>query len=207
MQCYHLAYMAGANGADVVLSTKNIFGNRSKHRVQARKIIWHNCGQFVISGGGASAADPNLTMAAQREYFEETGVDFRDANVRAAMMCIGDPVLHVFANDPDGYCCVYQMVSNQSPLVATANANIVANTPADDELHDCGTAPGAHAVTLFGPPLLAGWRLSQYQALSAAEMAIADQRMVDPFDWFINCVNHLVGGALSGSMPADGISS
>lgn len=193
MQCYHLAYMAGASGADVVLSTKNIFGNKSHGVVQPQRIIWHNCGQFVISGGGANATDRDLITAARREYFEETGVDLRVAAVRTQMMCIGDPVLKIFDPDPNGYCCVYQMVSNQSPLVATANSNIRAGTPADDELYDCGTAPGPHAVSLFGPPLLDGWRMAQYQLLTLAEQGVANRRMTDPFDWFIRAVEHLIG--------------
>lgn len=192
MQCYHLAYMAGTNGADVVLSTKNIFGNKSHGVVQPQRIIWNNCGQIVISGGGANRNE-NLTIAAQREYFEETGVDFRVAAVRAQMMCIGAPVLYVFKQDPLGYCCVYQMVSNQSPLVATENANIAAGTPLDDELHDCGIAPGAHAIGLFGFPQLDGWRLAQYQLLTPAERIEADAKMLKPFDWFITAVRHLVG--------------
>jgi 8-oxo-dGTP pyrophosphatase MutT (NUDIX family) len=193
VQCYHLAYMAGGSGADVVLSTKNVFGNRSRGRVQARKIIWNNCGQFVISGGGMSDRDRNEIEAAQREYFEETGVDLRVAAVRTTMRCLGEPALKVFIPDPNGYCCVYQMVSTESPLVATANRNIAANLPADDELHDCGTAPGTHAVSLFGPPRLDGWRLAQYQQLTLAERGVADRRMLDPFDWFVRAVEHLVG--------------
>jgi len=191
--------MAGKAGADLVLSTKNIYGNRSGGRIKPWKIIWNNCGQFVISGGGMRAADRSPLEAAQREYFEETGVDLRDGAVRAAMQCLSDPILKVFRDDPDGWCCVYQMVSNESPLVATANRNIAAGTPADDELHDCGTAPGAHAIPLFGPPQLAGWRLAQYQQLSPAERSLADRHMADPFDWFIRAVEHLVGVVLFGA--------
>lgn len=193
MQCYHLAYMAGASGADVVLSTKNIFGTRVGGRVQRDKIIWNSCGQIVISGGSMSPKDPNEIEAAQREYFEETGVNLHDDNVRAQMRCIGDPVLKIFRPDPRGFCCVYQMVSSSSPLVGIANRNIAASVPADDELHDCGTVPGGDAIELFGPPLLDGWRLAQYRLLSPVQKQIADRRMLDAFDWFVDAVKHLVG--------------
>ena len=192
MQCYHLPYMAGRAGADVVLAAKNIFGNRSHGRWQPVPIIWNNCGQIVIPGGRKNAGETDL-QGAQREYFEETGVDFRVAAVRAQMICIGEPVLKVFRPDPGGYCCAYQMVSTTSPLLATVNANIAAGTPADDELHDTGLAAGQHAVSLFGPPQLAGWRLTQFNQLGPNDQAIAMQRMADPFDWFVRCVEHLVG--------------
>ncbi len=192
MQCYHLPYMAGRAGADVVLAAKNIFGNRSHGRWQQAPIIWNNCGQLVIPGGRKDAIETPL-RAAQREYFEETGVDFRDTAVRAAMMCIGEPVLKIFRPDPGGYCCAYQMVSNASPLVGAVNANIGAGVPADDELHDAGLAAGQHAVGLFGPPQLAGWRQAQFNLLPPNDQALAMQKMADPFDWFVRCVEHLVG--------------
>jgi hypothetical protein len=100
------------------------------------------------------------------------------------MSCIGDPVLKVFQDDPRGYCCVYQMVSNQSPLVGTINANIGGGIAADDELHDYALASGQHAIQLFGPPQLTGWREAQFNQLLPADQREARLRMADPYNWF-----------------------
>lgn len=206
MHCYLLAYMAGRAGADVLLGAKNVFGNRSCGTWQPKPIVWNNSGQIVIPGGGQGRNETPLA-AAQREFAEETGVDFRVAAMRTAMECIGDPVVKVFKADPGGFCCGYQLVSNQSPLVGTINANIGSGIPADDELHDCALAAGEHAVGLFGPPQLTGWRLAQFNQLSPSEQRHARERMADPYDWFVRCVEHLVGSIYPEALKSDDVAS
>lgn len=193
MYCYQLVYMAGGSGADLILAAKNIFGNRSKGHTQQNKIIWNGCGQIVIPGGARDADDKSNILAAQREYREETGVDFHDPAVRTTMQCIGEPFDKEFEPGDDGFCCVYQMVSNQSPILAVIEQNIRSGTPADDELHDCGKVRASSATELFGPPILRGWRLDQYQLLTAAEKREADRKMLKPWDWFVASVTYLVG--------------
>jgi 8-oxo-dGTP pyrophosphatase MutT (NUDIX family) len=186
--------MAGSAGADLILGTKNIYGTRTHGELAERIIIWNNCGQIVIPGG---KQDDNETLieAAQREFYEETGVDFRVPDVRVQMMCLDDPSEHTFSADGTQFSCTYQMVSTDSPIVETILGNIISNQVSDDELHDVGLVPGGYACQLLGPPNqpLDGWRLEQYRALSESQRGIADRKMQNPSNWFDMAIKYLVG--------------
>src|SRR3712207_5243142 len=98
--------LPAAGGRVVLLGNKNIIGNRINGAPHAQ-VIWNSAGQVVISGGRKNAHEPWADGAA-REFFEETGVDFRQAAVRAVYGVAHPwPPPNVFFGPGNAYAVVY----------------------------------------------------------------------------------------------------
>lgn len=178
----------------MIVAAKNFAGHRSGGKTQKDPIIWNNCGQVVIPGGGIKGGE-GPTVAGQREFCEETGVDLREDKVRRAMHCLGPAVACLLKDREDRqFWCVYQAIASDSQLVRTVNENIKASIPEDDELHDAGLASVGRAGSVFGPCSLdRDWRSEQFRVLVPPWSEQALERSNDPFDWFLIAAANIPG--------------
>jgi hypothetical protein len=124
-----------------------------------------------------------------REFFEETGVDFRLPAVQAqygVMMPLPPP----FDQRP-AYSVTFLEIAaaNIGALQAAITANIAGSIPGDDELYSVFWEPRNTAPARFGvspnPPNPASWQYPQFNAVTPVNVPRRDRQMAAPFDWFV----------------------
>jgi 8-oxo-dGTP pyrophosphatase MutT (NUDIX family) len=212
MSCYLLVYQIGPPYR-VVLAHKKIYGRRL-NGAPHEPLVWNGCGQLVIPGGQKTAPEQPRD-AALREFYEETGLDFRVAETRGYCQVRGGPLTRLYGAD---FSVTYVRVTNADLTQARIAENIANGAPHDDELQDVGIVEYPLPPPLAQPPPLpvdgaggtywrigalappptampaanpARWRYTQYQMLDPSLRARAARKMAQPADWFIAAINDL----------------
>jgi 8-oxo-dGTP pyrophosphatase MutT (NUDIX family) len=191
---YLLVHAVVPGGARVVLlGNKNIIGNRV-HGAPVGQVVWNSAGQVVIPGGRRNGGE-NWWQSGSREFFEETGVDFRDPAVRAANgVAVWPPVS--FVGPGGAYAVTYVEIAGGhiNALLTTINNNIFGNVPDDDELFNMFWQPRATAPAVFGlspnPPVPGSYQDPQFLMVTPANVARRDQQMAAAFGWFVTGTNN-----------------
>jgi hypothetical protein len=224
MLIYHLVYdipdpAVHPTQYRVLVAYKNVYGTRFDGRPSAPSVL-KGAGQLVIPGG-----DPDTTRndvikerdrdttrndvieGGQKEFFEETGIDFGDAAVRADMRCETPPwsaLLHWDRNKSRISYCVYQRVKNAEAVSEACNENIRSEDPdcqpSDQELYRTTIRDASNVSDVcryFGPiPEIAlenGWRGEQFNKLDIRQKDQAREKSLwDPGDWFVTAVELLL---------------
>ncbi len=199
MQSYLLPYHVTLSGEKIVMiGLKNIIGYKAKGKIQATPIVWNNAGQWVISGGGKDATDSNEQVAAMREFFEETGVDFR---LRTQLEYYGfhskiiTKLFPLGSSSPD-YSVTYIQFEDYNGLAQDINRNIRTGNVSDDELHEVTWMRPDAAKRSLGLPQVStnGWMQSQiHDAQSKLTDAdkILKRQMNKPWNWFEVAIDNL----------------
>lgn len=175
----------------ILLTDKNIIGSRLHGNAHAQ-LVWNSGGQRVIPGG-APGANEGWEDAAKREFFEETGVDFRDPAVRQQYGYIGE---HLWVGPKQQYAVSYLEIRGAMlvPLCTQINQNVNGAVPPDDEVHAAVVVPRLNAGTQFAvcpnPPQPGTWQLPQYNSVNPPLVPRRNQQMAAPFDWFVAGMTH-----------------
>lgn len=195
MLAYHLVYdipTLDPKQYRVLVAYKNVYGSRFRGKPTAPSVL-KGAGQLVIPGGSVKAS--TVITAGQIEFFEETGIDLRQADVRRQMKCIGNAWSTVLDEEEDAHC-IFQQVEDAEFVENTCNRNIERQVPRDEELHLTQVYDASVVSTRFGPishtELTSGWRGTQYNQLSVTNKALADERSQYPGDWYVTAVQRLL---------------
>ncbi|HAX74807.1 MAG TPA: hypothetical protein DCY88_02970 [Cyanobacteria bacterium UBA11372] len=198
MQSYLLPYHVASGEKIVMMGLKNIIGYKAKGKTQTNPIVWNNAGQWVISGGGKDATDSNEQVAAMREFFEETGVDFR---LRTQLEYYGfhstiiTKLFPLRSSSPD-FSVTYILFEDWEGMAQDINNNIAAGRFTDDELHEVTWMRPDAAKRSLGSPQVStnGWmRPPIHDAQSKLTDAdnILKIQMNKPWDWFEVAIDNL----------------
>jgi 8-oxo-dGTP pyrophosphatase MutT (NUDIX family) len=206
MQSYLLPYHVASSGAKIVLmGRKNIIGYKAKGKTQTTPIVWNNAGQWVISGGGKDLTDSDEGEAAMREFFEETGIDFRlrkQLEYYGFHSTIKTKLFPLSSSSPD-FSVTYILFEDWEGMARDINKNIAAGKVADDELHEVTWSRQDAAKKLLGlaQGSTQGWIQPQIDALlklaDGDKMKLADakkklkKQMNKPWDWFEMAIDNL----------------
>jgi 8-oxo-dGTP pyrophosphatase MutT (NUDIX family) len=191
--CYAVVFSADAGGPNVLLGQKGIISRINGQPVQPN-VPRSNPGQMVIPGGGF---EPNedATTCALREFYEETGVDFRDPNVRASFQANV-----VRAINKGDHTNVYVQVPDARlhALLPVINQSIANQGPPDDELRQAYIITRNDAPQWLGfvdprAPDAPQWMRSEFeQAKRILPEREVLRRMNSSFDWFVDALNEIV---------------
>jgi hypothetical protein len=191
---YHLIYdipVTNPRQYRALVAWKNVYGSRFGGNATAPTVL-NGSGQLVIPGGNVTAAD--VITGGRIEFFEETGIDLRQALVRQQMQTVGNAWSRVLSQ-PNNAHCVYQQVQDADFVANACNTNIQGQVPQDEELHAAVTYDASVVGQLFGPvpltDLTTGWRGTQYNALNTANQALARTRSQNAGDWYVAAVQGL----------------
>ncbi|MEV6669768.1 hypothetical protein [Streptomyces sp. NPDC051162] len=194
MYAYHLVYdipSTHPKAFRVLVAYKNVFGSRFGGKPTPRTVL-NGAGQLVIPGGSVTAND--VITGGRIEFFEETGIDLRQAVVRQQMKCVGDAWYRVLDQQYGAYC-VYQRVQDAEFVESACNRNIQGQVPQDEELHLTQVYDASGVSKLFGPiplaDLTSGWRGAQYNQLDAKNKELARKKSQDSGSWYVTAVQQL----------------
>ncbi|MCU0546788.1 MAG: NUDIX hydrolase [Oscillatoriaceae cyanobacterium Prado104] len=198
MQSYLLPYHVADSGAKIVLmGLKNIISYKAKGIKQTKPIVWNSAGQWVISGGRKDLTDSDATEAAMREFFEETGIDFR---LREQLEYYGfhsKIITELFPNSssPD-FSVTYILFEDWEGMARDINKNIAAGKVTDDELHEVAWSRPDAAKKILGLPDISTYAWMQVQDKDArSKLVDADtilkKQMSKPWDWFEIAIDNL----------------
>jgi hypothetical protein len=191
---YHLVYDIPSTNPQqyrVLVAYKNVYGSRFGGKPTPPAVL-NGAGQLVIPGGSVTASD--VITGGRIEFFEETGIDLRQAGVRQQMKCIGDAWSRVLDQQYGAYC-VYQQVQDAEFVENACNRNIQGQVPQDQELYLTQVYDASVVSKLFGPILLtdltSGWRGAQYNNLDAKNKELAKRKSQDSGSWYVTAVQQL----------------
>lgn len=198
MQSYLLPYHALSGEKIVMMGLKNIIGYKAKGKIKRTPIVWNNAGQWVISGGGKDSTDSSEQIAAMREFFEETGVDFR---LRPQLEYYGfhstiiTKLFPLGSSSPD-FSVTYILFEDWEGMAQDINNNIAAGKVTDDELHEVTWMRPDAAKRFLGSPQVSTrpWMRPQIHdaqsKLTDADKLLKKQ-MNKPWDWFEVAIDNL----------------
>lgn len=194
MYAYHLVYdipSVGPRQFRALVAYKNVYGSRFGGRPTPPTVL-NGAGQLVIPGGSVQAND--VITGGQTEFFEETGIDLRQAAVRQQMKCVGNAWYRVLDQPYQAYC-VYQQVQDAEFVERACNDNIHRQVPEDEELYLTQVYDASVVSPLFGPiseaELTSGWRGAQYNQLDNRNKERARARSKDSGSWYVTAVQQL----------------